>query len=172
PSPVRGAAGSRRVPERSRRPGRGPIGPVRRGRRCRCRGREAVGRDRRGRCRAGRRRLRPAAAVYGTTRGTIASRGTARGGTSRAVVAGGERGLLGIVRVVHGVHVSIPVQEFLESVLDVGWTTRTRIPSAGAVRAAGSDSSVTRCACAPSAAAAAAMSAPCGVVKKRRSRAG
>src|SRR5699024_5854648 len=82
------------------------------------------------------------------------------------------RGLLGIVRVVHGVHVSIPVQEFLESVLDVGWTTRTRIPSAGAVRAAGSDSSVTRCACAPSAAAAAAISAPCGVVKKRRSRAG
>src|SRR5699024_5892492 len=146
--------------------GRGPIGPVRRGRQCRCRGRDAVGRDRRGRCRAGRASVRPpgsgwgrsprpharpgtrrggpprpAAAVYGTTRSTIASRGTARGGTSRAVVAGGERGLLGIVRVVHGVHVSIPVQEFLESVLDVGWTTRTRIPSAGALRAAGSDSS-------------------------------
>src|SRR5690606_24604249 len=86
----------------------------------------------------------------------------------RLIAAGRQRKVL----VVHGAHVITVSEELLGHALDVCWTTSTRRPCALSASAAGRASGARVRASAPSAAAAVAMSAPCGVVKKRRSRAG
>src|SRR5699024_5025590 len=83
-----------------------------------------------------------------------AFRGLSLPGVRRPALAGRTvGGLLRCVLVVHVVHVSTRVQELVGSALDVGWTTSTRSPSAGAASASGSASGARRRAGAPRAVA-------------------